>query len=208
MKKLILVLFLFSFFLIACDNSVDNSACDINNYRDYVFNSEKMRQLRAKGLSCDLRNADLRGADLRGADLRGANLRGADLSAADLREVNLQAVDLRWVDLRGANLVGADLRGADLRKAKLLLANLAGADLRDTNLSTADIEKETYLQGAKYNDATNFPGIFGDFYFEPEGRGMIKVEMPKDDTSKEEPKPSTPSRKVLEIFNTKDDTAK
>ena len=113
MKKLILVLFSLSFFLIACDNSV----CNKNNYQDYVFDQEKMKQLITEGMSCNLKGANLEGADLPKADLRFANLEGADLRGANLRSANLRGANLRGAHLEGAFLSNVIVHGTNLRNA-------------------------------------------------------------------------------------------
>ena len=145
----------------------DNLICYINNYKDFIFNPEKMKKLRVQGHACHLSGADFRSANLRGADLRGVNFRYTDLKGADLR---------------GASLQNADLEGA----------NLALADLRGANLSGANTEN-TFFEGAKYNDATDLPGF--DLIFYPERRGMVNLDKETliIPTPRPRPTPTTPT---------------
>ena len=122
-----------------------------------------------KGIN--LKKADLKGANLEGADLRGANLKGAILEDADwmsddswqafLEESLLDDIISDITCWRGANLKKADLKGADLR----------GADLQRANLT-----------GALYDRDTKFPKDFDPFdpeeseEFDPDKRGLIKVD--------------------------------
>ena len=115
MKKLILVLFSLSFFLIACDNSV----CNKNNYQEYVFNQEKMDQLIAKGKSCNLKKADLVGANLEDADLRNANLKGANLQRANLSGANLSGADFRENEFVRSGYVRNEASGNRFYKCKI-----------------------------------------------------------------------------------------
>ncbi len=104
----------------------------------------------------NLSQAYLNKANLSQASLIGANLRGTDLSSANLSETNLSAATLTWTKLSETNLSGANLSGANLVGAKfttldLSEANLSGAKLNGVNLNEAN------LDGAYYNDATEFP---------------------------------------------------
>ena len=116
------ILFIFCLFAIACvtsgpkARSVASTECNINNYRDIVF------QYNAEPPQCNLQNAKLRDANLQGADLRFADLRNADL-----RRANLQEANLRGADLRGAMLWGVWHNGKPLWHAKLRGADLTGA---------------------------------------------------------------------------------
>ena len=133
----------------------------------------------------DLGRVNLRKADLRGARLEGANLfkarlevaffHDANLRRANLFEAQLQGAYLHNADLRGANLqwgslFGARLEGARLEGANLQSTNLNGAYLAGANLSNADIRDcdfgilksatDVVLQGAVYDDDTDWPKNF------------------------------------------------
>ncbi|HAA27997.1 MAG TPA: hypothetical protein DCE56_10470 [Cyanobacteria bacterium UBA8553] len=107
----------------------------------------------------NLSQAYLNKAHLSQASLIGANLRGADLSSANLSQTNLSEAMLTWTNLGETNLSGANLSGANLVGAKfttldLREANLSGAKLNGVNLNEAN------LDGAYYNDETEFPTGF------------------------------------------------
>ena len=114
------------------------------NLRDTSFIGANLKAAHLEGAS--LFWAHLEGANLFGAHLEGAGLFGAHLQGADLIEAHLQGADLRWAYLEGAYLFGAHLEGADLIEAYLEGANLSGAHLDD----------QTDLEGAIYDDATQF----------------------------------------------------
>jgi uncharacterized protein YjbI with pentapeptide repeats len=125
----------------------------------------------------DLSNTVLVWGELSEADLREANLSGCTLSAAKLRGAKLAKANLSGADLSMADLQGADLREANLSSAELRQANLSKADLRGANLtdatlvwgdSTVDGVFPGNLTGAKYNDATVWPGNFN-----PAKQGMV-----------------------------------
>ena len=105
----------------------------------------------------DLSNAQLTRANMQGAELYRANLSGANLSHSNLNSThlyraNLSNTDLSYVNFQGADLAEVKLRGANLLKAQFKGTNLLGADLRETkNLERAN------LQGALYNNKTQFP---------------------------------------------------
>ena len=168
-----------------CPNGLRPIPADIKNTRD----------LSGKNLSCmdfigaNLYRANLYKADLRGADLSGADLYDADLYKADLREATLRRVDLRRADLYKADLREADLRGADLRAVTFIEADLRGADLRGADLRAATLRRADLhwlnlilanlfgdfegakLEGTKWNQQTNFPGVDSEF----DKTGMIEV---------------------------------
>ena len=108
------IIFLFFLYLVSCASSGFNvrslasTKCNINNYQDFVFQSNKQPP------ACDLKMADLRGKDLRWANLSWANLRLADLQGALLYH---------------AKFFGADLTGAKVtaKQAKYLKSqNITG----------------------------------------------------------------------------------
>ena len=179
MKKLFLLVFFTTLYFLPLVAS--SSSCDISNYKDFIFNPEKMSYLRSIPEVCELKNANLQGANLRNADFQGADLRGVNLQKAILKGANLRGADLRDADLPGANLYevnfeGANLRDVDFRGADLREANLKGADLGDADFEGAD------LRGAKYNEATIFYVWFKPWKgFNPEELGMVKVAKKNDE---------------------------
>jgi uncharacterized protein YjbI with pentapeptide repeats len=82
-------------------------------------------------------------------DYRGADLVGKDLSAADLRGANFRGALLMGANLSEANLTRADLTGADLR----------GADLSGAILDKALFVRQSQLESARGNQATQFPAL-------------------------------------------------
>ena len=118
-----------------------------------------------RGKNADLRRAVLVSAPLAKADLFGANLAGADLRGADLSQAYLDGANLAGSDLGGANLTraimgAAELQGASLYHTDLRGANLEGADLRGVNLSMVLGLKNAYLEGAHYDELTDWPEDF------------------------------------------------
>lgn len=103
---------------------------------------------------------DLAEANLAEANLAEFDMIGLSLSKANLQGANLTGADLSWADLNGANLRQADLTEAHLFEANLQFACLEGAILSRTNLS-----------GAKYNEATIWPGDF-----DPQAVGALLIE--------------------------------
>jgi uncharacterized protein YjbI with pentapeptide repeats len=93
-------------------------------------NIEEFNQRRAKGETCDLRNADLRGTDLR--DLDAHNL---DMSGAYLRHADLRGLDLSETNLEGASINSAKISGtyfpATLSAEEITLSLVHGTRLRN-----------------------------------------------------------------------------
>jgi len=114
----------------------------------------------------DLSEANLNGANLSQAylnkgnlihaELIGANLRGADLSSANLSITNLSEATLTWTNLSETNLSSANLSGANLVGAKFTSLDLSRADLSGAKLNGVNLN-EAKLDGAYYNDETDFP---------------------------------------------------
>jgi uncharacterized protein YjbI with pentapeptide repeats len=99
-----------------------------------------------------LTGAHLEGAYLDGARLELANLLGTHLEAATLNMAHLEGADLRVAHLEGADLRGAHLGGAILTRARLEAANLDGVNL-DSN---------TILRRARYDNKTCFAADWED----------------------------------------------
>ena len=172
MKKVFLLVLsttLYFFPLIA-----SSASCNINNYKDFVFNHVKLNQLIQTGEVCELAGADLRlanlqgaaflKANLKGADFQGANLRGASFFRANLEGANLRGVNLRNVDLRLAILYKASLAETILDGANFTIADLRLANLRNVRSAQAALFAETDLrhadvQGANL-DGANFPSAY------------------------------------------------
>jgi hypothetical protein len=165
----------------------------------HQFTEEVLHTVHADTLrGANLAGAMLAVANLAGQDLRGANLAGANLAVANLADANLRCCNLRnadltgtvlarakltGTDLRGANLTGADLihailDAADLGLANATGANMTGADLSHSRLQGANLANATMnyaqLQGAAYDDQTEFPALL----FDPAERGAVRVGLP------------------------------
>ena len=162
--------------------------CNKDNYRNFIFDSEKTTSLiKRTGAGCQLQDNLLENINLENADLRDANLQNAKL-----QNVKFKDADLTNADFRRADLQGADFRDADLENTNFQNADLQGADLRDTDLEDAK------LLSAKYNrSTTKFPtynialwGFFGylEEDFDPEAEGMIPVEDNSGENNQEEDK--------------------
>ena len=143
-----------------------------------------------------LEDAILEGANLTKAQLLGAKLTRANLERATLIEAHLHVAPLQITDLEGANLKGARLDdaylmgtvliGADLTKSNVpLLPSLAWLDsemikhLISTDSGGANLGiNATLLEGADLRGATYDSQIGLPPYpkFDPEARGMIKVD--------------------------------
>ena len=137
--------------------------CNISNYKSYVFDQEKYRQLVSEtGQGCDLRGADLSGENFEDAVLWQADLSGAKLIEVDFEDAILRGTNMQGADAYKANFDGAEMTSVDARGAKF-----QGADL-DANLTNAK------LQGAEYDDDTSFS--FGMWWSDTAvaDRGMIK----------------------------------
>lgn len=142
------------------------NGCDAVTFRNYVFDKGGMDRALMSGVGCRLAGADLRGERLRGAYLPGADLRRARCAGADLRDAILWGASMRWADC-----AGADFRGASLRRVDCAGADFGGADFRGASLKTGCLGTGADLRGAKYDDGTAFPRSF-----DPEARGMVRVE--------------------------------
>lgn len=121
----------------------------------------------AKLDAVDLSSACLRLSRLSHASLTEANLEGATLEEADFNSANFSWANLKYAAAQTANLSNAGLQNTDLEGIDLFEAQLLGTDFLNSNLETAKS-----LKGATYNDLTLFP-----VGFQPEAKGMIKVEM-------------------------------
>ena len=116
-------------------------------------------------------NLELEGISFRGSDLTGSDFTGSDLYGSTLDETNMSCCKMQGVDLRNSYIDGVCFRGADLGNARLSRNELGGglmlcaADFTDANLDGAD------FSGAIYDAATVFPEGF-----DPDQRGMIKLE--------------------------------
>ena len=131
----------------------------------------------------DLRFADFRGGELNGAIMRDArcsgaffqevwlragNYKGTDFSNSDLSNSNLQMAEFSRANFDGANLADADFN--DSAPSNLSGASFRGADLRGTDLrGTIGLESDS-LDGAIYDDRTEFPKGF-----QISGRGLRKM---------------------------------
>jgi len=86
-------------------------------------------------------------------------------------------MDLSNMNFFSANLSGANLRGAILSLTDLGSADLSGADLSGAKLILADIDSQTILESAIFDDSTTWP-----FAFEPTTRGAINQDHPEGST--------------------------
>lgn len=108
-----------------------------------------------------LEGAYLGGAHLEGAHLVGAHLEGAILGCAHLQGAimpvaHLQGAILSGVHLEGAILTVAHLEGADLGGAHLEGTDLRGAHLEGASLVDVQLDDNTLLTDAAFDDATQF----------------------------------------------------
>ncbi len=116
-------------------------------------------------------NLELEGISFAGTDLSGSNLTGSDLYGSTLMETNMSHCNMQGVDFRYSYIDDASFRDADLRNARFSRDELGGgltihsADFIGANLDGAD------FSDAIYDAATIFPEGF-----DPNQRGMIKLE--------------------------------
>ena len=138
-----------------------------------------------------LEGANLTKAQLMGAKLTRANLERATLIRAHLEVVPLQITDLGGANLKGArlddaNLMGTVLRGVDLTKSDVpllpslvwlaheMVDHLISTDSGGANLGiNAMLLEGADLRGATYDSQIGLPPYPE---FDPEARGMIKVD--------------------------------
>lgn len=113
----------------------------------------------------DLREANLFMADLSGTRLRYADLRKANLGFAILREARMQGARFTGANLANADCTKADLQqcclsGAQLNRAMLDDANLCQSQLQNADLSDASQLMSARMEGACFDDDTQFPKGF------------------------------------------------
>ena len=107
-------------------------------------------------------DANLLYVNFEGAELLGANFKKAKFAEIRLCKVNLRGADFSNAELHKINLAEANLRGADFSNAHLQNTNFSNADLRGAKFSKVNLQDATNwidikLEGAIYDDSTEFP---------------------------------------------------
>ena len=115
-------------------------------------------------------------SDLSGSDFSGSDLYGSILDETNMSQCKMQGVDFRYSYIDEVSFCGADLRNARFSRDEVGgVLRLRAVDFTGANLEGAD------FSDAIYDAATVFPEGF-----DPEQRGMIKLE----DWEREHPLPS------------------
>ena len=129
---------------------IQNLKCNISNYREYIYDFQKMNQLIAEtGSGCYLP-----GVDFTGQDLTNAVFTKSDLRRAIFKTANLD----------GAKFIDADLTGAILEDTNYMEAYFRGATLTEATYN--------YYDGV----VAWLRGVNGQGIQDPEGKGMILYE--------------------------------
>ena len=95
-----------------------SNKCNIHNYKDYIFDFQKVDQLIAEtGAGCYLPGVDFSGQNLENAVFTQSDLRGANFKGAKLQGVKFIKANLTGANFEDSNYLHAYYRGAILTRA-------------------------------------------------------------------------------------------
>ena len=130
--------------------------CDFSNYKEFVFNPEKMQQLRAQGKTCQLGGLEFDDEDFRGADLVGINFQGSlfwivNFEGEDLSDANMKGITCmesnfnnttlnQETDFTDAKLFDCKFRDANMREAIFKRTSFSGVEMHGADVTGANFE--------------------------------------------------------------------
>ncbi len=150
-------------------SSFENSDFSNANLEQAILYSSEFKSsdfTRANLSSTNISNSTFQDSKFTGTDLSGANIQLSRFDNCNFSNenttfagANLDGSSATDSDFSKALFIGTSLINTNFNNCNFKGTNLTGANLQGADLSTIQIDNNTNLRGAIYDDKTKFPGI-------------------------------------------------
>ena len=150
--------------------------CNHSNYKEFIFDPDKMLELRDQGKTCQLGGLKFVDEDFRGAVLVGVNFRGSEFVFVKFNGANLFDADMTNTVHTGSYFnddagVKTTLEKTNFTDARLIFANFKNANMRDAifvkvsfnvkEMSGADVTGADFSNVLLLNSEIDYDSIIG-----------------------------------------------
>ena len=169
------------------ETTLNKTILTLANLRGAILATPKLQE--GASHPTNLEDADLRGVNLRGADLQGVNFKNATMKPFCVTKKPYNQ-DQKGEEVICEREIITNLRNATLQSANLTNTNLRKANLRGANLQKTNIRQAATLEGAIFDDKTQFPEPIEKLDKFIKDNNMIKIypDLDKDQYTNKESK--------------------